>query len=107
MHLFRNIHSIGNIQGGRRGEIMAKYTVLSDGHAIEIKKTIFSRDESVKYDGKGEFKTFSNSSFADYIFEKEENGEVVRYKVFISDHIWPISWRIKVQKNERVIYTNR
>jgi hypothetical protein len=91
----------------RRGEIMAKYTVVSDGHAIEIKKTVFSRDESVKYDGKGEVKTFYDSSFADYIFEKEENGEIVRYKVVISDYIWPISWRIKVQKNGRVIYTNR
>ncbi len=86
---------------------MAKYTIESDGHAIEIKKTIFSRDESVKYDGKGEFKTSSDSSFSDYIFEKEENGKIVRYKVFISDLIWPISWRIKVQKNGKVIYVNR
>ncbi len=86
---------------------MATYTILSDGHAIEIKKTIFGRDELVKYDGKGEFKTFSDSSYADYIFEKEENGEMVRYKVFISDYIWPISWRIKVHKNGQLIYTNR
>ncbi|MBV5318564.1 MAG: hypothetical protein JZU50_12235 [Desulfobulbaceae bacterium] len=85
---------------------MAKYNIESDGHAIEIKKTVFGRDESVKYDGKGEIKTFSDSSFTDYIFEKEENGEIVRYKVFISDYIWPISWRIKVQKNGRVIFTN-
>jgi hypothetical protein len=85
---------------------MARYIIESDGHAIEIKKTIFSRDESVKYDGKGEVKSFSDSSFTDYIFEKEENGEMVRYKVFISDSIWPISWRIKVQKNDRVIFTN-
>lgn len=86
---------------------MAKYNIVSDGHSIEIKKTIFGRDESVKYDGKGEMKTFSDSSFSDYLFEKEENGEMVKYKVFISDYIWPISWRIKVQKNGRVIYTNR
>lgn len=86
---------------------MAKYTIVSDGHAIEIKKTIFGRDESVKYDGKGEVKTFSDSSFTDYIFDKEENGETVHYKVFIADTVWPISWRIKVQKNGRVIYTNR
>lgn len=85
---------------------MATYNIESDGHDIEIKKTIFSRDETVKYDGKGEFKAFFDSSCADYIFEKEENGEMVRYRVFISDHIWPISWRIKVQKNGRVIYTN-
>jgi len=86
---------------------MAKYNIVSDGHAIEIKKTIFGRDESVKYDGKGEIKTFSDSSFSDYLFEKEENGEMVQYKVFISDLIWPISWRIKVQKNGRIIFTNR
>lgn len=86
---------------------MATYHIESDGHDIEIKKTIFGRGESVKYDGKEEFKAFFDSSFTDYIFEKEENGEMVRYKVFISDHIWPISWRIKVQKNGRVIYTNR
>ncbi len=86
---------------------MAKYNIVSDGHAIEIKKTIFSRDESVTYDGKRELKTFSDSSFADYIFEKEENGEKVRYKVFIADTIWPISWRIKIQKNGRVIFTNQ
>ena len=86
---------------------MAKYTIESDGHAIEIKKTVFGRDESVKYDGKGESKTFFDSSFADYIFDKEENGEIVRYNVVISDSIWPISWRIKVKKNGQVIYTNR
>ena len=86
---------------------MATYHIVSDGHAIEIKKTIFGRDESVTYDGKAEFKTFSDSSFTDYIFEKEENGEKVRYKVFIADCIWPVSWRIKVQKNGQVIYTNR
>ena len=86
---------------------MATYNIVSDGHVIEIKKTVFSRDESVRYDGKGEFKTFFDSSFADYVFEKEENGEIVRYKVFISDYIWPISWRIKVQKNGQVIYTNK
>jgi len=86
---------------------MAKYNIVSDGHAIEIKKTIFGRDESVKYDGKGESKTFSNSSLTDYLFEKEEDGKIVRYNVLISDYIWPISWRIKVQKNGRVIYTNR
>lgn len=86
---------------------MAKYQIVSDGHAIEIKKTIFGRDESVKYDGKGEVKTYSDSSFADYIFEKEENGATVRYKVVIADYIWPILWRIKVQKNGQVIYTNR
>lgn len=86
---------------------MATYNIESDGHAIEIKKTVFGRDESVKYDGKGEFKTFFDSSCTDYIFEKEENGEMVRYNVFISDAIWPISWRIKVQKNGRIIYTNR
>lgn len=86
---------------------MARYTIESDGHAIEIKKTVFGRVESVKYDGKGEVKTFFDSSFADYIFEKEENGAIVRYKVVISDYIWPIAWRIKVQKNDRVIYTNR
>jgi hypothetical protein len=107
MHLSTTFIPLVMSGGVGGGEVMAKYTVLSNGHAIEIKKTVFSRDESVKYDGKGEFKTFSNSSFADYIFEKEENGETVRYKVFISDDIWPISWRIKVQKNEQVIYTNR
>ena len=85
---------------------MTKYTIESDGHAIEIKKTIFGRDESVTYDGVGEFKTFSDSSCTDYIFEKEENGTMVRYKVFISDFIWPLSWRIKVQKNGQTIYTN-
>ncbi len=85
---------------------MATYNIVSDGHAIEIKKTAFGRDESVKYDGKGECKTFSDSSFSDYLFEKEENGRIVQYKVFIADFIWPISWRIKVQKNGQVIYTN-
>lgn len=86
---------------------MAEYTIVSDGHSIKIRKTVFGRDESVQYDGKEEFKTFFDSSCADYTFEKEENGETVRYKVFISDNIWPITWRIKVQKNGRVIYTNR
>lgn len=86
---------------------MATYNIVSDGHAIEIKKTIFSRDESVKYDGKEEVKTSANSSCTDYIFEKKENGANVRYKVFIADSLWPISWRIKVQKNGQVIYTNR
>jgi len=86
---------------------MAKYNIVSDGHSIEIKKTIFGRDESVKYDGKGEMKTYSDASFSDYLFEKEENGEMVQYKVFISDCIWPVTWRIKVQKNGRIIFTNR
>ncbi len=86
---------------------MARYHIVSDGHAIEINKTIFGRDESVTYDGKGEIKTYSDSSFSDYLFEKEENGEMVHYKVFIADRLWPISWRIKVQKNGQVIFTNR
>lgn len=90
-----------------KGGYMARYTIESDGHLIEINKTILSRTELVKYDGKTEVKSFSDSSYADYFFDKEEGGRQVRYRVLIRDLIWPISWQIKVQKDGRLIFSNR
>ena len=82
---------------------MSKHTIESDGHTLEV-KTSGLGPESVSYDGDKESSKFSIFG-GDHKFEKEENGEVVKYDVSIRSGL--IIPRITVRKNGKIIYTCR